>query len=191
MKVSLNLDRFVGGQFFCPEMVVLVTTMSTSGIFNVAPKTQAMPVGRGNYWAFACCSSHHTYQNVLQQGEFVVNIPGPELIEHISRASADTPAGADEIDACGLTAIPSRQVAVPSILECRVHLECKRYQVIDGLGGDSLIIGKIVAACGDQDFVSTDVRILAEKPVLAYVHPDHYTLVKEVRKFQFPRNYKP
>jgi flavin reductase (DIM6/NTAB) family NADH-FMN oxidoreductase RutF len=127
----------------------------------------------------------------LQQGEFVVNIPGPELIEHVSRASADVPPGTDEIAGSGLTASPSKQVAVPSILECRVHLECRKHQVIDGLGGDSLIIGKIVAACGDRDFVSTDEQVLARKPLLAYVHPDHYAVVSEIRRFVFPRNYKP
>jgi flavin reductase (DIM6/NTAB) family NADH-FMN oxidoreductase RutF len=57
------------------------------GIPNVAPKTHVMPVGRHNFWAFACRPNHHTYQNVVQRGEFVINVPGPELIAQISRAS--------------------------------------------------------------------------------------------------------
>jgi len=191
MKVELKLDEFVGKFFFKPESVALVTTISISGVPNVAPKTQVMPIGRKNYWAFACCGSHHTYQNVVQQGEFVINIPGPELIDHISRSSADFPLGTDEIKAAGLTALSSKIVVPPSIAECRVHIECRRYQVLDGFGNDSLIIGQVIACFGDSGFVSTDPAILREYPLLAYIHPNHYATIDRVERFSFPRNYKP
>ena len=127
-KVRLPLDGH-SRRFFRPAALVLVTTLSSAGVPNLAPKTQVMPIGRKGIWAFACCERHHTYQNVIQQGEFVINFPGPELIEQVSQAAREFPPGADEISGAGLTAMNSHRVRVPSIAECRVHLECKRHQV--------------------------------------------------------------
>jgi len=189
-KVELPLDSF-GRRFFRPASLVLVTTMSPLGIPNVAPKTQVMPVGRKGYWAFACCDRHHTYQNVAQQGEFVINIPGPELIEQVSRAAAEFPPGADEISGAGLTAIPSHVVGVPSLAECRVHLECKKERILDGFGEESLIIGEVVAVTVNESLVDAGVEILEEHPLLVYVYPGHYAGIKGAKRFRFPRNYKP
>jgi flavin reductase (DIM6/NTAB) family NADH-FMN oxidoreductase RutF len=158
---------------------------------NVAPKTQVMPVGRKGYWAFGCCDRHHTYQNVIQQGEFVINFPGPELIKQVSQSAKEFPPDADEINGAGLTAMASQEVKVPSVAECRVHLECKRYQVIDGYGKESLIVGEVVAVTADEDLVDAGAEILMEYPLLVYVYPGYYASVEQVRQFRFPRNYKP
>jgi len=189
-KVRLPLDGF-GRQFFRSANLVLVTTLASSGVPNVAPKTQVMPVGRKGYWAFACCDRHHTYQNVIQQGEFVINFPGPELIEQVSQAAREFPPGTDEISEAGLTAMGSQEVRVPSIAECRVHLECKRYQVIDGYGEESLIVGEVVAVTVDEELVDAGAELLEEYPLLVYVYPGHYTGIEHVKRFRFPRNYKP
>lgn len=189
MKVELNLAGFVGRQFFEPSAVALVSTVSPEGVFNVAPKTQVMPIGRHNYWGFACCPAHHTYHNVLEQGEFVINLPGPELVSRVAAAAARTPEGLDEITAAGLTPWPSRLVAPPAVKECRVHLECRKHLVVEGLGGDVLIIGRVVAAAADR--AGADPADLAESPVLAYVYPDHYAVIREVTRFSFPKDYKP
>lgn len=189
-KIELPLDSF-GRRFFRPTSLVLVTTLSPLGVGNVAPKTQVMPVGRKGYWAFACCDRHHTYQNVARQGEFVINIPGPELIEQVSQAAAEFPPGTDEISGAGLTAIASRVVGVPSIAECRVHLEFKNYQILDGFGEESLVIGEVVAVTVDEEAVDAGVEILEGHPLLVYVYPGHYTGIKKAEKFVFPRNYKP
>lgn len=189
-KVGLPLDSF-GRQFFRSASIILVTTLSPSGVPNVAPKTQVMPVGRRGYWAFACCDRHHTYQNVLQQGEFVINIPGPELIEQVSRAAAEFPPGTDEIKGAGLTGFPSQVVEVPSIAECRVHMEFKKDWIQDGFGEESLIIGEVVGVTVDEDLVDAGVEILGEYPLLVYVYPGHYAAIEGAEKFVFPKNYKP
>ena len=47
-KVELSLDNFAR-RLFRPASLVLVSTLSSSGMPNVAPKTQVMPVGRKDY----------------------------------------------------------------------------------------------------------------------------------------------
>jgi len=191
LKVSLELERYVGAFFPLPSAVALITTVSPSGVVNVAPKTQVMPVGRHNYWGFACCKQHHTYTNVVEQGEFVVNMPGLELIGKISDASQEFPEGTDELAAIGLCRFPSLQVRVPSITECGVHIECVRHTVLDAFGGDSLIIGRVVAARVDSELMLAPQHTMSKKPLLVYVHPNHYTIIRDFAPFAFPPNYKP
>lgn len=190
LKVDLKLDGFVGRFFFEPRGLALVSTLSPGGVPNLAPKTQVMPIGRGNYWAFACCARHHTYQNVQAEGEFVINLPGPELIRQAALAAVDVPPGADEIAAAGLTAMPSRALRAPSVAECRVSLECRLHQVPDGFGEESLIVGRVVAAVADEAFASTDPAVLERCPLLVYVHPDYYAAVGRAERFRFPKGYK-
>jgi len=190
VKAELDLNRFVGRNFFWPEGIVLVTTLSPDGMPNVAPKTQAAPVGRRNFWSFACTPSHHTHKYIEAGGEFVINIPGPELIKNISLAARRFALDEDEIRGSELTAMPSREVSPPSIAECRVHLECRLHRIVEGLGEDSLIIGRVVAASADSDIIDPSPDSLQRHPLLVYVYPDHWTMVKEAERFRFPAEYK-
>ncbi len=188
-KIELPLARFAR-RFFRPANLVLVTTLSPNGVVNVAPKTQAMPIGRKGYWAFACCARHHTYQNIEHQGEFVINFPGPGLIERVAQTARDVPPGTDEIKEAGLTAMEARRVKVPVVAECGVNVECRRHQVIDGYGDESLIVGEVVAVTIDEVLVDAGVETLHTFPLLVYVYPDHYAVVDRVERFRFPEDYK-
>jgi len=195
-KKPLDVERFVGSQYIQVADVVLVTTVDEDGTPNAAPKTQAMLVGRYNYYAFACCAGHHTYRNVRSTGEFVVNFPGVDLVERIARCAARVPEGTDEVSEAGLTALRARVVKPPLIAECGVHLECRATRVLDELGGDSLIIGEIVAASADEDrFIPRGrsdeaVARLARRPLLVYLEPGHYTAVRDARRFEMPEDFK-
>jgi flavin reductase (DIM6/NTAB) family NADH-FMN oxidoreductase RutF len=184
------------GRCFTVKPLVLVTTLGSKGFPNVAPKTQAMDVGRREqYFAFICASYHHTYQNVKANQEFVVNYPGPELIEMVS-AAAQQAEDVDEIALAGLTSIPSVAVKPPRIKECYLHLECKLLMIKD-LEDSSLILGKVVARSADEEVTfergksRETVRLLSKHPLLAYVYPDHYAKINAARQFVFPKNYKP
>jgi flavin reductase (DIM6/NTAB) family NADH-FMN oxidoreductase RutF len=127
--------------------------------------------------------------------EFVVNYPGPELIEKVS-AAAQLAEDSDEIALAGLTSIPSLVVRPPRIKECYLHLECKLLETKD-LEDSSLILGKIVARSADKEFSfergksKESTRLLSEHPLLAYVYPDHYAKISFAEEFVFPKNYKP
>jgi flavin reductase (DIM6/NTAB) family NADH-FMN oxidoreductase RutF len=191
-KIELDSHR----RYFTIKPIVLVTTLGGSGLPNVAPKTQCMSVGRREgYFAFVCTPDHHTYQNAKANREFVVNYPGPELIEKVSAASQFAE-NEDEIALSGLTSIPSLVVKTPRIKECRVHLECKVVDVKD-LDDGSIILGKVVARSSDREISfkkgmdAENINLLSKYPLLVYVYPDHYTRINTVEKFIFPKNYKP
>jgi len=183
-------------RYFTVKPIILVTTLGPNGVPNVAPKTQCMDVGRREeYFAFVCTPQHHTYQNVKANREFVVNYPGPELIQKVS-ATSQFAENVDEIALAGLTSIPSFVVKPPRIKECKVHLECKLVEIKD-LDVASIILGKIVARSATHEVsfrrekANENINLLSNHPLLAYVYPDHYTTIRVATKFVFPKNYKP
>jgi flavin reductase (DIM6/NTAB) family NADH-FMN oxidoreductase RutF len=182
--------------YFTIKPIILVTTLGRGGFPNVAPKTQCMSIGkREEYFAFVCTPEHHTYQNVKANREFVVNYPGPELIEKVSAASQFAE-NIDEVALSGLTSIPSLVVKPPRIKECRVHLECKLVDVED-LDDGSMVLGKVVSRSGNREIsfkkgrAQEDIKLLSTHPLLAYVYPNHYARIITAEKFIFPKNYKP
>jgi flavin reductase (DIM6/NTAB) family NADH-FMN oxidoreductase RutF len=184
------------GRYFTVKPLVLVTTLGPKGLPNVAPKTQNMDVGRREqYFAFVCTPHHHTYQNIKANHEFVVNYPGPKLIENVS-AAAQQAEDVDEIMLAGLTSIRSIAVKPPRIKECYLHLECKLVEIKD-LEDSSLILGKIVARSADKEASfergksKENIKLLSKHPLLAYVYPDHYAKIDSAEQFMFPKNYKP
>jgi flavin reductase (DIM6/NTAB) family NADH-FMN oxidoreductase RutF len=175
--------------------LILVTTLGPKGLPNVAPKTQNMDVGRHEqYFAFVCTPRHHTYQNLKANQEFVVNYPGPELIERVS-ATAQLAEDCDEIALAGLTGTPSLVVKPPRIKECYLHLECRLVEIKD-LEDSSLILGRVVARSADKEVSfkrgksKENMGLLSKRPLLAYIYPDHYTKINVAEEFIFPKNYK-
>jgi flavin reductase (DIM6/NTAB) family NADH-FMN oxidoreductase RutF len=194
MTEKIVLDSH--GRYFTVKPLILVTTLGPKGLPNVAPKTQNMDVGRHEqYFAFVCTPEHHTYQNVKMNREFVVNYPGPELIDRVS-AAAQPAEDVDEIALAGLTSFPSIVVKPPRIKECYLHLECKVVEIKD-LEDASIILGKIVARSADKEASfergksKENIRLLSNRPLLAYVYPDHYTKISVANNFIFPKSYKP
>jgi len=146
-----------------PQPIVLVTTADLAGNVNVAPKNWCMTAGSHGF-AFVCSTDHDTYMNIQSTGEFVVNIPGAELVDKLHMlARKKTPSWENELTRAGLSTLPSRKVKPPRVKECRMHLECKAqllYEVdnarelkTDEHGTDVLIFGKILALSGDAEVV--------------------------------------
>ena len=128
--------------------VVVVSTVSREGIPNAALKTNFMILKALEAVAFHCYPFHDTYENIVDTGEFVVNLPSEEIAEKVTVTAVDFPHNVNEIDKAGLTAIPSEKVKPPRIAECKLHMECKLkwYK-------DTIIVGEVVAASADEDLI--------------------------------------
>ena len=128
--------------------VVVVSTVSREGIPNAALKTNFMILKALEAVAFHCYPFHDTYENIVDTGEFVVNLPSEEIAEKVTVTAVDFPHNVNEIDKAGLTAIPSEKVKPPRIAECKLHMECKMkwYK-------DTIIVGEVVAASADEDLI--------------------------------------
>src|SRR4029078_7516178 len=71
--------------------------------------------------------TRHTTKNILETGEFVVNLAAfeREILEKACILGLTFAPGVNELDKAGLTAMPSTRVKPPRIQECHRHFECE------------------------------------------------------------------
>ena len=74
-------------------------------------------------------TTKHSYENVLQVPEVVINIVDYEMIQQVSLASCDFPKGMNEFIKAGFTEEPATQVRPPMVKESKVKFECKILEV--------------------------------------------------------------
>ena len=74
-------------------------------------------------------TTKHTYENVLQVQEVVINIVDFEMVQQTSLASCEFPKEVNEFYKAGLTEEPATLVKPPMVKEAKVKLECKVIEV--------------------------------------------------------------
>lgn len=160
-----------------PQPVVLVTTTDLDGNVNCAPKNWVTCAGARGF-AFVCSTDHDTYMNLQTTREFVVNVPGVELVDKLhALARKGAPSWENELTRAGLTALPSETVRPPRVKECRVHMECRvellhevdtaRELKSNGGATDVLVLGRIVALSMDAEVLRAptyDERVRRIRP---------------------------
>ena len=107
-------------------------------------------------------STKHTYQNVLDVPEVVINIVDYEMVQQTSLASCEFPKEVNEFYKAGFTEEPATRVRPPMVKEAKVKLECKVLEVksLGELGGaGNLIICEVM-------LMHIDDTILNEKGMI-------------------------
>lgn len=134
-----------------PRPIGFVSTVSAGGIPNAAPFSFFNGVSHAP--PLLCLSiakreddsgPKDTLANILETGEFVVNVVDEDLAEAQDRCAQRFPPKVDEIQAIGLTPVPSVAVKAPAILESPVNFECRLVQhVALPESAYTLVIGRI------------------------------------------------
>ncbi len=126
-------------------------------------------------------------RNVEATGEFVCNLATRKHARAMNLTSAPFPHGANEFEAAGLVAAPSRLVRPPRVADAPAALECKLVLVVpvpDLAGartGSTLILGQVVGVHIDPAFLK-DGRfdITAVRTIARCGYRGDYTEVAEV-----------
>ncbi|GAB3635856.1 flavin reductase family protein [Hymenobacter arcticus] len=146
-----------------PRPIAFASTISAEGKVNLSPYSfftivsQNPPMlafsptsrGRDN-------SEKDTLRNVREVPEVVINICDYALVEQLSLASAEYPAGVNEFAKAGLTEAKSNQVRPPRVAECPAAFECVVEQIIalgDGPGHGNLVLCRVVQAHFREDIL--------------------------------------
>lgn len=152
-----------------PRPIAWVASLSAEGVANLAPFSFFM----------AHCSSppiisistgpregkeKDTHRNILETGEFVVNVVTEELLESVLISAQDYGPAVSEIEEAGLTQIPSLEVAPPRIAESTIQMECRLQESVffgDTDPGWAVLFGEVVRfhiadELMDGDCVSAD-----------------------------------
>jgi len=93
----------------------------------------------------------------METGEFVINIPGADMIREIWVTQRHFPYGTNELEEAHLTVVPSDSVTPPGIKESRAHIECKALWT-KTIGSISLVLGSIEAVSMSKEMEKLDVK---------------------------------
>lgn len=117
--------------------VALITTLNSDGTANISPMSSAWAIF--DRVILGMTSTSKGRENLVREGELVLNFPSPELwpkVEAIARATGQDPVPPhkakigyhfepDKFAASGFTPQPSEQVVPPRIAECPIQLEAR------------------------------------------------------------------
>lgn len=183
-KINLDLDKRTWHPSPLAGQIVLVTTLNPDGISNIAPKSWiSMMAFEPPVLAMGCNFRHWTARNILTNGEFVVNVPGVELIDTIwqsYRLPHPRP-----VEATGLTPISAIKVKPPRVYECKAHLECVLDQHI-AYGDEVILLGRIAAVSVDKS-AGARADAYAEMRMVFFLEATTYGVIEQARHLEVNR----
>ncbi len=148
-----------------PRPIAFVSSLSGSGVGNLAPFS-FFALGGGNPQSIAFCpiTDRHgvpkdTLRNVMDTGEFVVNVVSRAMAERVNQASAPYPPAVDEFDATGFTRVPSELVRPPRVAEAPAAFECRVFTIVPhGTGpfAANWVIGEVLLLHVDDAVMGAD-----------------------------------
>lgn len=133
-----------------PRPIAWVTSMSASGVVNLAPFSAftfvspkppmlAISVGRkaGIY--------KDTAHNILNNEEYVIHIANSTLMTAVHESSTEHPPEVSEVEELKLDTVPSECIKVPRLVVAPIAMECRFRQCLEfGETRSRLIVGEVL-----------------------------------------------
>lgn len=169
-ELQKNIYKILSGTII-PRPVAWVSTADNNGNLNLAPFSFFNAVGEDPpHIMFSTVRTGNknkdTLNNILETGEFVVNLATEALTEAMNASSASLPPDISEFEFAGVTTAASLVVKAPRVMESPVNMECKlvhHYSLEDHQnGGATVIIGRIVMFHVDDAIMLDDYKINME-----------------------------
>ena len=152
-----------------PRPIAFASTIDSAGNVNLSPFSffnvfSANPPimifsparrGRDN-------TTKHTYENVLQVKEVVINIVNYDIVQQMSLSSTEYGKGINEFEKAGLTPLASQTIKPPRVAESPVQFECRVNEVIslgtEG-GAGNLVICEVLKMHINEAVLDPDGKI--------------------------------
>ena len=99
------IDTDVGNAYrlLAPRPTIIVTTKNKE-IVNAAPFSFTMPVSiKPPLMAFSSAPTHHTFKNIEETQEFVINIPNETILKQLWLTGEKFPEDVNELEKSDLT----------------------------------------------------------------------------------------
>ena len=136
-------------------------------------------------------TTKHTFQNVIEVPEVVINIVTYDMIQQTSLASCEYPKGTNEFIKTGFAEEPATLVKPPMVKESKVKMECKVIEVkplgTEG-GAGNLVICEILRMHIDDSVIDENKKVNQKKiNHVARLGADWYCKVDETNLFHVPK----
>jgi flavin reductase (DIM6/NTAB) family NADH-FMN oxidoreductase RutF len=192
--IELDTSEPIWESFFTVFPLVIVGTREADGSDDLAPKHLAIPMSWQNHFGFVCTPRHNTYQNIQRDKEFAVTYMRPSQTVLASLAASPRCDDGSKPITEAMPTFAAESVKASFVRDGYLFLECELQQIVDNLGDNSLIIGRIVSARVAEDALRTSDRddedLVYTSPLLAYLYPGRFAEIKNSNKLPFPAGFK-
>jgi flavin reductase (DIM6/NTAB) family NADH-FMN oxidoreductase RutF len=178
---------FKGSAILNPVPAVMITSQNSEGKANV------FTVG----WIGTACTrppmitvairpERLSYDYIKETEEFVVNLPPASMTQIVDYVGVVSGKREEKIEKLKLVLQPSEKVAVPSLADCPVNIECK-LKSITPLGSHDLFLAEVVSISVDENIIDEKGKIHLENAnLIAYSHGEYFALQsKPLGKFGY------
>ncbi|WP_146347330.1 flavin reductase family protein [Phaeobacter marinintestinus] len=157
-----------------PRPIAWIVTKGTDGLnaapysfFNVmgsAPPTVAIGLLADPERGFK-----DTAKNILDSGEFVVNLVPERLVQAMNTTAVNAPRSTDELALAGLATTPSTHIAPPRITDSPVAFECRSLSNVVTGPQQTVVIGRVLAVHIDDAYILDAEKAYIDTPKLDLV----------------------
>jgi flavin reductase (DIM6/NTAB) family NADH-FMN oxidoreductase RutF len=176
-----------------PRPIAWVVTKGKDGLnaapysfFNVmgsAPPTIALGLMAAPYRGFK-----DTALNILETGEFVVNLVPERLVQAMNLTSVDAPREVDELALAGLATLPSAHITPPRIADSPVAFECRALSSVVTGPCQTVVIGRVLAVHVQDRYLRDAARAHIETDALDLVARSFGSeYIRSHDRFELPR----
>lgn len=162
-----------------PRPIAWITTVSRDGVLNAAPYSFFNVMGIDPPIIVVGIQKHpevrlkDTAANIATTQEFVVNLVTQANAAAMNATSIDAPPAIDELALAQLATSPSSKVKAPRITISPVAFECVMHTTLSFSPNQAIVIGRVVHAHVDDDYVLDGARCHIDTPKLALVGRMH------------------
>jgi len=178
-----------------PRPIAWVTTQSAGGVRNAAPYSffnmmaADPPLVVLGLMRRPDGTFKDTAANIIETGEFVVNLVSDADAPAMNQTCIDAPPGVDEIEMAGIEVAKSVKVAPPRIATAPVSFECRLFQAIEPGPASTIVLGQVVEMHIADRFIDAD-RLHVDTVAMNLVARMHgagwYTRASDMFQLQRP-----
>lgn len=157
-----------------------MTSVNGAGLVNAAPYSffnvcgiEPPLVVLGLLKDFRTRALKDTARNIIETGEFVVNLVSEADAPAMNLSSVDAPADVSEIDYAGIATTPSSVVQPPRIATAPVSFECRKVTALDIGSLQTVLIGEVLMTHIQDQFVTDPDKFYLDTPAMGLVGRTH------------------
>jgi flavin reductase (DIM6/NTAB) family NADH-FMN oxidoreductase RutF len=194
--IELDVEQDVWDRTYTVYSLLIIGSKEEDGNYNFAPKHMAMPMGFSNHFGFIGTPRKSTYRNIQREKVFTVSYPKPDQLTVSSLAATQREDDDSKPVLNEIPTSPAQQIDGYFVKDSYFQLECKLTECLGKFGEWELIVGEIVAARINKKMnrkIGDGVgegQLIYDNPLLAYLHPNRFSVIKESNVFPFPKELK-
>jgi flavin reductase (DIM6/NTAB) family NADH-FMN oxidoreductase RutF len=162
-----------------PRPIAWLTTVSADGVRNAAPYSffnmmgAEPPLVAIGLMRRPDGSYKDSARNIIETGEFVVNLVSETDAPAMNFTCIDAPPGFDELAAGHIETLPSQTVVPPRIASAPVSMECRLFERVEA-GLSTIVLGEVLRFHIADALVDAE-RLHVDTPAMGLVARMHGT----------------